>query len=87
MVHLLNILDIFFNLLSVSVFIRILMSWFRISHHDNPLVRFIYQITEPILDFARRITPRTGMIDFSPLVAIIGLDLIRYFLMGILSGM
>jgi YggT family protein len=32
-------------------------------------VRFLYQITEPLLEPIRAILPATGMIDFSPMLA------------------
>lgn len=36
----------------------------------------LYDITEPILEPLRRVIPRLGMLDFSPLVAIILLNII-----------
>ena len=40
----------------------------------------LYRITEPVLSPLRRILPRAGMIDFSPLAAIILLQLIIYLI-------
>ena len=40
----------------------------------------LYRITEPVLSPLRRIIPRAGMVDFTPLVAIILLQLIAYLL-------
>jgi len=42
----------------------------------NPFVAFLHEITEPILAPIRQFMPRLGMIDLSPLVAIIVLNLI-----------
>ncbi|NLH06858.1 MAG: YggT family protein [Chloroflexi bacterium] len=44
------------------------MSWFRPDPY-NPIVRFLYNATEPILAPIREALPATGGIDFSPLVA------------------
>lgn len=61
---------LFLWLLILAVFLRSLMSWFPISQ-DNEVARFLYRVTEPLLDPVRRVLPRTGMIDFSGLVVIL----------------
>jgi YggT family protein len=43
---------------------------------SNPVVVFLHDITEPILAPIRQFMPRLGMLDLSPLVAIILLNLI-----------
>lgn len=47
---------------------------------NNPITRFLIDTTDPILAPVRRILPPTGPIDFSPTVMLIGLELLRYFL-------
>ena len=47
---------------------RVLLSWFPTIDRYNPIVRFIYDVTEPILKPIRQMLPQTGMMDFSPLV-------------------
>jgi YggT family protein len=61
--------------LTAAVFFRALLSWFPLDPH-NPLVTILYEITEPILDPLRRVIPRLGMIDITPLVAIILIQVI-----------
>lgn len=51
------------------------MSWIQ-PDPRNPIVIFLHDITEPILAPLRRIIPRIGMIDLSPMVAIILLNII-----------
>jgi YggT family protein len=46
----------------------IIVSWVNADPY-NPLVNFIYRITDPILRRIRRHMPDTGMLDLSPLVA------------------
>jgi YggT family protein len=58
------------NILNFAIIIRALMSWFNPSP-ENPIVRFVIEITEPILAPLRRIVPRIGMIDITPIVAIL----------------
>jgi len=56
--------------LTAAIFIRVLLSWFPIDPR-NPLVTLLYDITEPILEPLRRVVPRMGMFDLSPLVALL----------------
>ena len=72
-----------FDLLSIAIIARILMSWFRASRHGR-LYQFINDVTEPMIRVAKKITPRTGMLDFSPLIALIGLDIIQAIFIRIL---
>ncbi len=63
------------QLLVLAIFFRAILSWF-VRDPYNPIVRVLDQITEPILEPLRRIIPRMGMIDISPLVAIVLLSVI-----------
>jgi YggT family protein len=62
-------------ILNFAIIIRALMSWFNPSL-ENPIVRFVFEITEPVLGPLRRIIPRIGMIDISPIVAILLMNVI-----------
>ncbi|MBI3978752.1 MAG: YggT family protein [Chloroflexi bacterium] len=76
------ILEVFYNfvfyltqILTFAIFIRALLSWFPLRP-ENPLVIIMHQITEPVLQPLRRVVPMIGMIDITPLVAILLLQLI-----------
>ncbi len=71
----LRFLSLLSNILVFAIFIRAILSWFPIGR-DNPLVIILDQITEPILAPLRRVVPMIGMIDITPLVAIILLQII-----------
>jgi YggT family protein len=62
-------------ILNFAIIVRSLMSWFNPSP-ENPIVRFVIEITEPVLAPLRRIVPRIGMIDITPIVAILLLNVI-----------
>jgi YggT family protein len=64
--------------LTAAIFVRALLSWFPIDPR-NPLVTLLYDVTEPILDPLRRVIPRLGMIDITPFVAIILIQVIGNF--------
>jgi YggT family protein len=72
-------INIFFNLLIIALFIRILLSWFRVAE-DNFLVQILFNITNPILLPFQKIIPPVGMIDFSPIAAFIALEIVRELL-------
>ena len=62
-------------LLAIALLIRALLSWV-VRDPSNPVVRALDTITEPILQPLRQIMPRTGMIDLTPMVAMILLFLL-----------
>ena len=57
-------------LLAIALLIRALLSWV-VRDPSNPIVKALDTITEPILQPLRQIMPRTGMIDLTPMVAMI----------------
>lgn len=79
MTFLFNFLGLLCEVLTIAILVRVILSWFSPSP-TNRLVNIVYQVTEPILAPLRRIIPRVGRLDFSPLVAIILLQIISYLL-------
>jgi len=75
---LLDFIKILCQVLSLAIFIRVILSWFMTS--PNTLTFILDKITEPVLAPLRRIIPRAGMFDFTPMVAIILLQLIARLL-------
>ena len=68
-------------MLTAAIFFRALLSWFPIDPR-NPLVTLLFDVTEPILDPLRRVIPRLGMIDITPFVAMILIQVIGQFAAG-----
>jgi len=81
----LNFVRVLFFILQFAIIIRALMSWFNPSP-DNPVARIVYEITEPVLGPLRRIVPRIGMIDITPIVAILLMQVIESVLETTLRG-
>jgi YggT family protein len=71
-----NFLSLLFQILTFAILIRALLSWFPLDRR-NPLIQILDQITEPVLMPLRRIIPNIGMIDISPFVAIILLQVLQ----------
>ncbi|NLX88239.1 MAG: YggT family protein [Syntrophomonadaceae bacterium] len=73
---LIQIINIAFSVLIWLVIIRCLLSF--IPHNPyQPLIRFVYDVTEPIMAPFRRLIPPIGMIDISPIVVVFALELVR----------
>ena len=87
---LLNTINVLFRLLDWLIIGRVILSWIRPNPQNIQLkkaIRFVYQVTEPILGPIRRLLPTGNLgIDFSPIVAILALGIIRGFLIQVLSG-
>ena len=72
-------------------FVLSLLISFNVISLSNDIVASVYQslnaILDPVLKPIRKVMPDTGMIDFSPMVLIIGLRIIQMLLVGIMSDM
>ena len=55
---------------------RVLMSWLPNLDPNNPIARFLYQVTEPVLAPIRSALPPMGGIDLSPLVVFLGISVL-----------
>lgn len=65
---LIDIIDLISQMLYLILLARIVMSWIQVDR-SNPVVKFIFDLTEPILAPIRNLLPSAGMMDFSPMVA------------------
>ncbi len=70
---------------SFVVFARVILTWIPNISRANPIVEFIHQITEPALKFIRQALPNMGAMDFSPLVLLISLHILRAMLANMLG--
>jgi YggT family protein len=81
------VIDIVFQVLWWAILIRVILSWLPMANIRidpyNPAVRLLYSVTDPILEPLRRYTT-VGMIDLSPLVALLLLDVLRRVLISML---
>jgi YggT family protein len=78
------LIDWLFTLYSVAIIVRALLPWFRVDPY-HPVMRFLIQITEPLLALLRRYIRPAGGFDFTPMVALLILWIARLIIMQILS--
>ena len=55
---------------------RVLMSWIPNLDYNNPIARFLFRATEPVLAPIRNALPQMGGIDLSPLVVFLGISVL-----------
>jgi YggT family protein len=61
---------------SMVVILAVVLSWFNLSE-DNPIVRITRALTEPVLEQIRKVLPGLGGFDFSPMLLLVALQLLR----------
>ncbi len=75
-----KVLDLALNIYFWLILARAVLSWVNPDPY-NPIVRFLYRSTDPVLYWIRRRVPVVfGGIDFSPLLVILGIYFLRLFL-------
>ncbi|HEX9840308.1 MAG TPA: YggT family protein [Anaerolineales bacterium] len=83
--NLITIINIVSQLLVLLVFISVILSYFMDPYH--PIRRGVDNIVEPMLSPIRRVVPTVGMLDFSPLVLILLIQLIKSLLVSLLLNL
>jgi YggT family protein len=73
--------DVLLTVIEVLIFLRVIISWFP-AMRENPLVRFLYLVTEPILGPIRTLIQKSAfganfMFDLSPIVVWLIIRVIR----------
>jgi YggT family protein len=58
------------------------MSWFPIDQ-SSPLVQVLHRVTDPIIEPFKKVMPNTGMMDLSPMMAIIVIIVMRQLVIGV----
>ncbi|UCC72262.1 MAG: YggT family protein [Gemmatimonadota bacterium] len=62
------------------ILVRAIISWFTSPDSDHPTIELLKRLTDPVLDPVRKALPDTAGIDLSPLVVLIGLELVKRLL-------
>jgi len=74
---------------TILILIRILLTWVpRMPYNPvlNSVIRFVEDVTDPYLAIFRRFIPPLGMIDISPIVAILALGLVGNLVVAAIAG-
>ena len=86
MPFLITFLGLLLQVLWFAILIRVILSWFPVDP-SNPIILILWEITEPVLAPFRRVIPRIGMFDLSPIAAFLVIQLIQQNLPLIARGL
>lgn len=78
-----QVVDIVFEVLVWLVIARCILSFVRHNPYQ-PVIRFVYDVTEPIMAPFRRLIPAAGGLDFSPIVVLLVLSLVQRIVVRLL---
>lgn len=81
--QLIQIINIAFQVLIYLIIARCILSFIRHNPY-NPIIKFIYDVTEPIMAPFRRLLPMGYGIDFSPILAVFALGLLNKLLVQLI---
>jgi len=79
-----GLLALLFQIYFFTILIQVVLSWVSPGGH-NPAVSLLYSLNEPLLGRARRILPPIHGFDLSPIVVLIGIQLLNILLVAPIS--
>lgn len=76
-----------FGVLQLAILARVVYSWLDPNPYPtNELKRLLWAITDPILEPLRRVVPPLGMLDITPIVALVLLSVLERLVLAALLG-
>ena len=75
-----DLVALFINVFTFAIFVQVIISWISPGTY-NPAAALLQAITQPVMKPIRRLVPPISGLDLSPMVALIGLQLIKMLLM------
>ncbi|WP_026370406.1 YggT family protein [Kallotenue papyrolyticum] len=82
--YLITFFSLLFQVLYIAILARIILSFIDVQGQWR-ITHILHEITEPILAPIRRVVPTIGMFDFSPLIAILLLNLLQQLVLSVLG--
>jgi YggT family protein len=87
-----SLISLLFNIMTFLILIDVIGSWIVSARVQLPnwaydILSTVRSIVAPILDPVRRVLPTLGGLDFSPIVALFLLDLVRRLILSALYGL
>lgn len=79
----LQIISLLLQLFELALLARIILSWFPNVDRSNPIIQFLFDITEPVLRPIRDMLPPSAMFDFSPLIVFLVIQVLTTVLRGV----
>ena len=80
---LVDVISLVSKVYSFLILGRVILSWVHLDP-DNPLVQIVYRLTEPVMRPVRNLLPTMGGFDFSPIIVLIGLQVLTEIVIRLL---
>lgn len=81
---LLSLINLLYWAFWILLLARVILSFISMNPY-HPVRQWVYNLTEPILAPIRQILPPMGGLDFSPLIALLLLEVVRQLLFSLLT--
>lgn len=85
LVSLVDMLTLIISLYLIAIIIQAIASWISPGSY-NPALALLYTLTEPLLRPARSLLPPISGLDLSPILVLLGLQVVKMLLVGLLLG-
>ena len=81
-----DLVQMAFRLYTFLILARVILSW---VNHDasNPIIQWVYRLTEPVMAPFRSLIPAMGGIDFTPILVLLLLNIIESLVVGLLQNL
>lgn len=79
------LLELLLNIYLFAILIQVILSWIGPAGY-NPVVSILFSLTEPILAPCRRLLPPISGLDLSPILALVGIQLVKMLVLPPLLG-
>lgn len=80
---LVGVIGLLIQLYTFMLLVRILLEWLRVSY-TQPVLRFLWNVTEPLLRPIRRRLPTFAGLDFSPVVTVLFLAVVQMLVVALI---
>jgi YggT family protein len=80
---LISLINLLFGFYSLAIIARVFTTWMPIDPY-HPVVQFLHRITEPLLAPLRSRIPPIGMVDVSPMAALLILWILERLIIALL---
>lgn len=81
-----DIFSLFITLFCASIIVQVILSWIQPHNSDNPIAPLLSRMNGPLLRPIRQRLPSMSGLDLSPLIALLGLQLLSMLVLPLLKG-
>lgn len=85
--YIVKIVNDIFNLYFILIILRIFLTWIPSINWEQQPFKAVREVTDLYLDVFRRFIPPVGGLDFSPIIAIIVLQMLQAVVSNIVSAL